>query len=369
MMKILEQSVVYADDLFYAAFPSVVCCPDGELIAAFRRAPDRRIFGAVRHKHIDPNSYLVLVRSQDNGKTWTGEPELIHAHALGGSQDPCMTLLGDGSLLVASYLWVPVAPQLVGDVACGGEVRPVEALGMGALFLGGYLMRSQDQGAHWDGPIELPAMKRFEPDRFAGLSVSKFNRGNIIEGSDATLYWAVRGDERGAAKVEKRIDLLVSTDKGNTWEVRSPVVDDPEIKVNEAGIVETAGGDLIVFLRTRNLDDHGIAVRSRDRGQTWEPWQDMGLQGHPYFPLRLPDGRIFLIYGYRHEPYGVRARMLDPEVSTFGTEEIVLRDDGGSGDLGYPWACMTADGTLLAVYYINTDNDGPRRIEATRIAL
>ena len=63
---------------------------------------------------------------------------------------------------------------------------------------------------------------------------------------------------------------------------------------------------------------------------SWEPWQDMGIIGHPYHALRLPDGRVYLIYGYRHEPYGIRARILDPECTDFSGEEIVLRDDGGS---------------------------------------
>jgi hypothetical protein len=44
--------------------------------------------------------------------------------------------------------------------------------------------------------------------------------------------------------------------------------------------------------------------------------------------------------------------------------EIVLRDDGGSVDLGYPWATMISNNRALVVYYFNKA-DGPRTIEGT----
>ncbi|MEO2048833.1 MAG: hypothetical protein ABGX16_19930 [Pirellulales bacterium] len=67
--------------------------------------------------------------------------------------------------------------------------------------------------------------------------------------------------------------------------------------------------------------------------------------------LQLSDGRVLLVYGYRHQPYGIRARVLNAECTDVATaSEMVLRDDGGSSDLGYPWATRTADGHVLVVY-------------------
>src|SRR5438128_10150721 len=57
----LSDVVIYEDAKFYAAFPSIVRRPDGELLVAFRRAPDRRVFGETGINHNDPNRYLVLV--------------------------------------------------------------------------------------------------------------------------------------------------------------------------------------------------------------------------------------------------------------------------------------------------------------------
>src|SRR4051812_1884615 len=95
----LEDIVIYEDSKFYGSFPSIVRRSNGELLVAFRRAPERRGLGESGTSHTDPNSYLVLVRSSDDGKTWSREPQLIFAHPFGGSQDPCMVQLQDGQIL------------------------------------------------------------------------------------------------------------------------------------------------------------------------------------------------------------------------------------------------------------------------------
>src|ERR1051326_2870525 len=48
-----ERVIIYKDDKFYSSFPSIVCRPDGQLIVAFRRAPERRVFGEPSTTHTD----------------------------------------------------------------------------------------------------------------------------------------------------------------------------------------------------------------------------------------------------------------------------------------------------------------------------
>jgi hypothetical protein len=80
----------------------------------------------------------------------------------------------------------------------------------------------------------------------------------------------------------------------------------------------------------------------------------MGFQGHPLHALRLPDNRVLLTYGYRHAPLGIRARILNAECTDFATApEIVLRDDGGTTDLGYTWSVLLDDRHVLVAYYFN----------------
>jgi hypothetical protein len=110
-LRKVKDVVIYEDAKFYSSFPSVIKRPGGELLVAFRRAPDRRIFGEKGNSHVDPNSYLVMVRSRD-GETWTKEPGLIYAHPFGGSQDPCLLQLRDGTLICTSYGWALVRKQV-----------------------------------------------------------------------------------------------------------------------------------------------------------------------------------------------------------------------------------------------------------------
>lgn len=349
--------IVYRDDQFYSAFPSIVQRRDGELITAFRRAPNRRLLGEWNNSHADPNSYLVLVRSRDGGKSWTREPELMFAHPFGGSQDPCMVQLRDGTLVCSSYGWSLVNH----DYAMCMD----ESLRHGDfVFLGGWLLRSRDAGRSWQGPILPPHVGADNTPDVLGRPVHAYNRGAMCEGRDGRLYWVTAANTSTAPR-RTETHLLISADQGLNWKYSCVVAADPKITFNETSIYETPRGDLVAFLRTANFDDHTVIARSTDGGKSFQPWQDAGWQGHPHYALRLPDKRVLLVYGFRHKPFGVRARVLDSECTNFRTaEEIVLRDDGGNGDLGYPWATMISRDRALVVYYFN-QQDGPRHIAGT----
>jgi hypothetical protein len=121
-------------------------------------------------------------------------------------------------------------------------------------------------------------------------------------------------------------------------------------------------------MRTENFNDHTAIARSTNHGQSFQPWQDAGFMGHPHYALALPNGQVLLVYGYRHPPFGVRARVLDPECSDISSShETVLREDGGNGDLGYPWAALLSKHKALVVYYFNLAN-GTRHIAGTFVS-
>jgi hypothetical protein len=188
----------------------------------------------------------------------------------------------------------------------------------------------------------------------------------MCEGNDGKLFWVSAASASKAGATETH--LLVSTDKGTTWQYSCPVARDEKISFNETSLYQTPKGDLVAFIRSENFDDHTVVARSTDNGKTFQPWIDAGFQGHPHYAMRLPDDRVLLVYGYRHAPYGIRARVLDPECSRFDTREIILRDDGGNGDLGYPWAAMISKERALVVYYFNKE-DGIRHIAGSFLAL
>jgi sialidase-1 len=357
----VEDIVIYRDDKFYSAFPSIVRRPDGELIVAFRRAPERRRLGEKACSHADPNSQLVLVRSRDGGKTWSQEPELIFANPFGGSQDPCMVQLRNGTIVCTTYSWALLPANYTATLSntlCHGSFA----------FLGGYVLRSRDGGHSWQWPFRPPHVSADATLDIFDQPVPAYNRGAMCEGRDGRLYWVVAANA-GTAPRRTETHLLISPDKGETWQYACPVATDPTVSFNEVSLCETPKGDLVAFLRTADFDDHTIVARSTDHGKSFQPWQDAGFQGHPHYALRLPDKRVLLVYGYRHAPFGIRARVLDAECTNFASAgEIVLRDDGGNGDLGYPWAAMLSRNRALVIYYFNV-GDGTRHIAGTVLAL
>ena len=352
-LKKIEDITVYRDERFYCAFPSIVHRPDGELIVAFRRAPERRNWGATGYTHTDPNSYLVLVRSKDGGKTWSQRPELLSANPFGGSQDPCMVQLSDDSILCASYGWALFTTPPPASMT--NVFRHQNFVG-----LGGFILRSKDGGHSWGEPIIPPAARGetiFDP---FGKPAPACNRGAMCEGRDGRIFWAVVCSTAVRDKTETH--LMISSDKGTTWKDSCVIATDPRITFNETSLHETPKGDLIAFTRTENFDDHTVIVRSTNSGKSFEPWQDSGFKGHPHSALRLPDQRVLLVYGYRHPRFGIRARVLNAECTDFAAaEEMVLREDGAGGDLGYPWAAMISKSRALVVYYFQLA-DGIRHI-------
>lgn len=112
------------------------------------------------------------------------------------------------------------------------------------------------------------------------------------------------------------------------------------------------------------MDDQACIARSKDGGKTFR-WEKMGFQGHPLNALRLPDERVLLTYGYRHKPYGIRARILNAECTDYATApEMILREDGGNSDIGYTWPVLLDEKRVLIVYYFNKEN-GTRHIAGT----
>lgn len=351
----IKDIIIYEDPLFYSSFPSVIKRQDGEILVAFRRAPDRKIFGEKGTSHVDPNSYLVMVRSHD-GESWTKEPDLIYAHPFGGSQDPCLLQLRDGTLLCTSYGWAFVRPDGIPNL------KKPYAEADGSIFLGGYLLRSDDGGKTWKGPFYPPSIHpeiNFNP---FGKLLPAYNRGALYEAKNGKILWVVAA---GDSLNKTSVHLLISIDKGLTWKYSCPVAFDHKITFNETSVYETPKGDIVAFLRTADFGDQACIARSKDGGDTFGKWESMGFQGHPLNALRLPDNRVLLTYGYRHKPFGIRARILNSECTDFLTApEIIIRDDGGNGDIGYTWPVLLERNRVLITYYFNKEN-GTRHIVGT----
>ena len=95
---------------------------------------------------------------------------------------------------------------------------------------------------------------------------------------------------------------------------------------------------------------------SDDGGETWGFLSRVNDYGAPCSLVVMPDGRIVAVYGYRLMPSGIRATVSEDGGETWGPE-LIVRDDGGSWDLGYPNAWYAGQGQIGVLYYFNSKDD------------
>jgi len=99
-----------------------------------------------------------------------------------------------------------------------------------------------------------------------------------------------------------------------------------------------------------------VLYASDDGGRTWRFLSRVNDFGAPAAPLLLGDGRLVMIYGVRFAPSGMRAVVSEDEGRTWGPE-IIIREDGGSWDIGYPRAWDAGRGRIGVIYYFNDRSD------------
>ena len=88
------------------------------------------------------------------------------------------------------------------------------------------------------------------------------------------------------------------------------------------------------------------------------------INGNPPALVQLGSNRLAVVYGYRAPPYGIRAR-LSGDGGESWAEEIILRDDALSWDMGYPRCVVRPDGAIATVYYFTTESRREQHIACT----
>ena len=137
--------------------------------------------------------------------------------------------------------------------------------------------------------------------------------------------------------------------------------------------------DILVTVRDREGPRRWIATYlSTDNGATWDyindAVSDTGV-GNPPAMIRLRDGRICLLYGYRAEPYSIRAVLSgdggrtwsDPSRSATTAPAATSATSGRCRDRTARWSrCTTSPTRSLAPSVISERRSGARRRNSLR---
>lgn len=367
--KVDEHRVLYRSERFFSAFPSVITLPGGEVLLGFRRAPDHRwLFGEMADKdlnavdHVHFRSHIALRRFSEDLEPF-GDAAPMPMHGEAGDQDANLFRHTSGRILQHGFLWYPVTIEAANRLKEEKrEVLTSEFYGAGYVFWGGYVRYSDDDGHTWSDYIELPVNQQGDVAGGPYVHGTVSVRGKMAERADGSLVFA--GYTAGVRdRSEQQTRFFVSTDNGETWSLSSKILTEAEKNLQEPAVACWPEGQLSVFHRTTNNDDHLIVATGASIDGLGDPFSTQ-VKGHPFDPLVLPDGRLFLCYGYRHEPMGVRARVVSSLGELGEAPEIIIRDNSPSRDTGYPSATILSDGRILVAYYI-ADKQGIRGIEGT----
>jgi hypothetical protein len=336
---------IYGDREEYCAWPSVVKLPDAGLVAAF----------CVSDEHLGPTGSILSTRSADGGTTWT-EPTVILDSVI-DDRESGLTLLSDGSLMAHVWsthhtraMYSTLAPLSYEEQVIESWIESVEAPGYrdAAGLEGARTSTSDDGGATWTEPVD---------------GTDSVHGGCLLaDGSVLLASYRI---------CRPQIRIYVGSGSPVQWRIRSQLPLPPlaSTRFGEPHVAALPNGRVLLALRSTAMPYDDGAGRnllwmtySDDEGRTWAEPYPTPLWGFPPHLLVLGDGRVLCTYGYRRAPFGQRACISEDGVTWRAEDEIIIRDDGENGDLGYPASAEVEPGKIVTVYYQPQKEDAPARM-------
>ena len=323
----------------YIGWPSVCRLKNGDIMA---------VFSGDRDWHICPYGKVQMIRSTDDGETWS-DPLTI-ANGPIDDRDAGIVQLPDGEILVIYFTSVAYRrPKILAkfpeyrrfDEKLTDDVR--------TQALGNFAVRSCDNGKTWTKPEKLAL-------------VGQTPHGPILL-KDGSLFQIGRSFTESAIGASEEGRTLISgersTDGGRTWQMLCPSIPDTNGEnakphmFHEPHVVELADGTLVGLVRYHGPDNCMRQTVSKDGGRTWTPMTKTSMVGLPPHLLRLPDGKLVCVYGRRlaKPGFGEFAAISDDGGMTWDTANEISLAPSHNGDLGYPASCVLANGDILTVYY------------------
>lgn len=160
-----------------------------------------------------------------------------------------------------------------------------------------------------------------------------------------------------------------------SWEEFSVLATSSDTEFQEPNLYRTPSGKLVAFIRTLHHSKNSSSehrhplytCESYDNGETWVNLTKRPIYSpSPFHALQLNSGEVMLTYGYRMQPFGIRAMLLNSECTNWDeVEEVCLREDGLGGDIGYTHAVQLDNGQILITYYYYDEEHPLRYIAGT----
>jgi hypothetical protein len=352
-----SHGIVYRNEAEFSAWPflgGLWRVADGDVVAAFTR--NDCVYGKPEDIHHDMLSVsrgrLSTIRSGDGGASW------------------------DAGSVTTVFDMARTADDIAGaGPADYADEAPVDFLDPDVLVLSGavpahfvptaqpWLSLSRDGGRSWRRPVMLPMGGLPSLSGQGSTSVRADGLSLVAMTSVTPDGWTRRplvyASENGGASWKFLSFITPEQDDGSAVSARQGSPRFGAHRYFYARPLPLRNGRILCSMRSQR-DPTSILwtemFESEDGGRTWHFLSRVNDWGAPGDIVEMADGRIACVYGYRLKPYGIRARISEDGGRTWGSE-LILRDDGGSWDVGYPRVIEVSPGKLLTIYYINTKDD------------
>jgi len=327
---------------------------DNEILVGFSKGFYKDLGPEQHNIDREKTELHLLARSMDGGETWKVE-------------DPGKS----GALVLPSkgmYHGVPrtdVSPQAVSD--CNVDINfkhPDFVLTARTDDIDAGQSRfwySYDRGHHWEGPCRLP---NFDTPGTAART------DYIADSEKVCTLFLTAAKSNGK---EGRVMCVRTTDGGKSWSFVSWIGPEPAGYAIMPASVRLSDHEILVTVRQKEGPHTPITTYfSSDNGLTWDQLNnavdDTG-EGNPPAMMKMKDGRVCLIYGYRADASDIeskiktsdiRAKISSDKGKTW-SQDYVLRNDGSGRDIGYPRVVQRPDGKIVAIYYFMDKKTGPER--------
>ena len=221
------------------------------------------------------------------------------------------------------------------------------------------LWYSVDRGKSWRGPYRFPDLGQ------PGIAA---RTDYIVNGKRDAFVFLTAAKRNGK---EGRPVCARTRDGGINWEFVSYIGGEPDGFAIMPSTVRLSPAKLVTAVRglDRPYATYIDLYESTDNAASWRlvarPAPSTGGHGgNPPSLLRLRDGRLCLTYGYRAQPYGVRARF-SADVGKTWSDETDLKVASATWEIGYVRSAQRPDGNIVSVYYMAEKPDSERIIAAT----